>query len=97
MRRDAHETQRSGSCGTKKARERPGGQKDYLKHSLEILGQGAMITVHGDGTDAVGSYAGGCAACGGCGTRPWLPNATDLDLPGPVSEFEMRARGPQLR
>ena len=44
-----------------KARERPGGQKDYLKHSLEILGQGTMITVHGDGTDAVGSYAGGCA------------------------------------
>ena len=38
------------SCGTKKARERPGGLKHYL--SLEILGQVVMITVDGDSTVA---------------------------------------------
>ena len=80
MRRDTHETQRSGSCGTKKARECPGGQKEYLKHSLEILGQGAMITVRGDSTDAVGPYAGGCAACPPEVAGPRLPNAMSISI-----------------
>ena len=54
MRRDAHETQRSGSCGTKKARERPAGVQLAIALVVAFLVTGAALRArfrHNDAYD----------------------------------------------